>query len=95
MTYTGLVNHKGTIYPGEHASIVDPTMFEAVGERLRENGLTGGKEVRNKYGALLRGLLHCDACNATMAHTYTVKNARRYRYYVCATAQQRGCYRRR
>jgi site-specific DNA recombinase len=25
-----------------------------------------------------------------MLHTYTVKNARRYRYYVCATAQQRG-----
>ena len=65
-------------------------MFEAVGDRLRENGLTGGKEVRNKYGALLRGLLHCDPCNVAMVHTYTVKNGRRYRYYVCATAQQRG-----
>ncbi len=59
--YTGQVNHKGTIYPGEHPAIIDSAVFEAVGERLRENGLTGGKEVRNKYGALLRGLLHCDA----------------------------------
>jgi site-specific DNA recombinase len=25
-----------------------------------------------------------------MVHTYTVKGARRYRYYVCLTAQQRG-----
>ena len=88
--YTGQVNHKGTIYAGEHPAIVDAAVFEAVNERLGHNGLTGGKEVRNKYGALLRGLLHCDACGTAMLHTYTVKNGRRYRYYVCATAQQRG-----
>jgi len=48
------------------------------------------KVVRNKYGTLLRGLLHCDACGTAMVHTYTVKNSRRYRYYVCLTAQQQG-----
>ena len=88
--FTGQVNHKGTIYPGEHVAIVDPAVFQKVDERLRHNGLTGGKEIRNKYGALLRGLLHCDACGTSMSHTYTVRNGRRYRYYVCATAQQRG-----
>lgn len=90
IVYTGQVNHKGTLYPGEHPAIVDPAVFQKVDERLRHNGLTGGKEVRNKYGALLRGLLHCDACGTVMVHTYTVKNGRRYRYYVCLTAQQRG-----
>lgn len=88
--YTGQVNHKGTIYPGEHPQIVDPAVWAKVDERLRHNGITGGKEVRNKYGALLRGLLHCDACGTAMAHTYTVKGSRRYRYYVCLTAQQQG-----
>ena len=88
--YTGQVNHKGTIYPGEHPAIVDPAVFQKVNERLSHNGITGGKEVRNKYGALLRGLLHCDACGTAMHHTYTAKGGRRYRYYVCATAQQRG-----
>lgn len=88
--YTGQVNHKGTIYPGEHSAIVDPVVFRRVNEGLAHNGTTGGKEVRNKYGALLRGLLHCDACGTAMVHTYTVKNNRRYRYYVCLTAQQRG-----
>jgi site-specific DNA recombinase len=34
--------------------------------------------------------LYCDACGTPMVHTYTVKGARRYRYYVCLTAQQRG-----
>ena len=88
--YLGKVNHKGTIYPGEHAPVVDATVWEQVNERLCGNGVNGGREVRNKYGVLLRGLLHCDACNAGMMHTYTTKGSRRYRYYVCLTAQQRG-----
>jgi len=88
--YTGQVNHKGTIYPGEQAAIVDCATFQRVNERLSHNGMTGGKEVRNKYGALLRGLLHCDACGTAMHHTYTAKGGRRYRYYVCHKAQQRG-----
>ena len=88
--YTGQVNHKGTIYPGEHPAIIASDVFQKVTERLNHNGITGGKEVRNKYGALLRGLLHCDACGTAMHHTYTAKAGRRYRYYVCATAQQRG-----
>jgi site-specific DNA recombinase len=88
--YTGQVNHKGTIYPGEHPEIVDPAVFQKANERLSQNGVSGGKEVRNKYGALLRGLLHCDACGTAMHHTYTAKGGRRYRYYVCHTAQQQG-----
>ena len=88
--YTGQVNHKGMSYPGEHPAIINPVVFQKVNERLAENGATGGKEIRNKYGALLRGLLHCDACGTAMHHTYTSKAGRRYRYYVCATAQQHG-----
>jgi site-specific DNA recombinase len=88
--YTGQVNHKGKIYPGEHAAIVACATFQKVNDRLSHNGMTGGKEVRNKYGALLRGLLHCDACSTAMHHTYTAKGGRRYRYYVCHTAQERG-----
>ena len=71
--YTGQVNHKGSTYPGEHPAILDPTTFQKVNERLSHNGITGGKEVRNKYGALLRGLLHRDACGTAMHHTYTAE----------------------
>ena len=88
--YTGQVNHKGTVYPGEHPAILDPEVWGHVDELLHNNGLTGGKELRNKHGALLRGLLFCEPCNKPMVHTYTVKGQRRYRYYVCLTAQQQG-----
>jgi site-specific DNA recombinase len=88
--YVGKINHKGTIYPGEQPALIDGAAWQQVGDRLRGNGATGGREVRNKYGALLRGLFHCDACGTAMVHTYTVKGTRRYRYYVCLNAQQRG-----
>ncbi len=58
---------------------------------LRRNGLTGGKDVRNPLGALLKGLIHCVPCDSAMVHTHTTKNGnRRYRYYVCTNAQKRG-----
>jgi Recombinase zinc beta ribbon domain len=41
---------------------------------------------RNKNGALLKGLLHCQGCGKPMVPTYTAKGERRYRYYVCRTA---------
>jgi len=48
------------------------------------------RAVRNKHSALLRGILRCASCDCGMVHTYTSKGRRRYRYYVCTQAQQRG-----
>ncbi len=88
--YAGKVNYKGNIYDGEHDAIIDGDLWQRVRDALRKNGRTGGKEVRNKYGALLKGLLYCTPCGTGMMHSYTVKNGKRYRYYVCLNAQQRG-----
>jgi hypothetical protein len=46
--------------------------------------------VRNKHGALLKGLLRCKACGAAMAHSFTRRGDRMYRYYVCGSAQRSG-----
>ena len=88
--YEGKVNYKGCLYEGEHDALVDADVWRQVQETLRQNGLSGGSKVRNKYGALLRGLLYCTPCQTAMAHTYTLKKEKRYRYYVCRNAQQRG-----
>jgi site-specific DNA recombinase len=88
--YAGKVDFKGQIYQGEHESIVDARTWERVQEILHRNGRNGGVEVRNNYGALLKGLIQCASCDAGMVHTYTVKGPRRYRYYVCVKAQQKG-----
>ena len=90
MAYAGLVPHKGEAHPGEHPAIVAPDVFAEVQGRLRRNGRTGGAGVRNRFGALLKGLLRCAACGCAMTPTHTTKGAKRYRYYVCSAAQKRG-----
>ena len=88
--YTGMVDHKGVLYQGEHDRIIDQKTWDKVHETLRRNGSDKGATVRNKLGALLRGLLFCVPCGAPMMHTYTMRKSKRYRYYVCYNAQQQG-----
>jgi site-specific DNA recombinase len=88
--YTGKVDHKGTIYTGEHEPIIASAVWEQVQKTLRRNGRPNGAPTRNRYGALLRGLLYCVPCGAAMIHSYTARKSKRYRYYVCYQAQQRG-----
>jgi site-specific DNA recombinase len=88
--YTGMVDHKGTLYPGEHERIIDQNTWDRTHETLRRNNGDNGASLRNKFGALLRGLLFCVPCGTPMMHTYTMRKSKRYRYYVCYNAQQQG-----
>ncbi len=89
--YLGKVNYKGAVYEGEHEAIVKEEIWRQAQKNLRRNGKSGGKAVRNKYGALLKGLLYCIPCNTAMSHSYTVKKKNKhYRYYVCVKAQKQG-----
>lgn len=91
IAYIGKVRYKEEVYDGEHEPIVAPEVFEEVQRLLRTNHRTGGARVRNRYGALLKGLLRCAPCGCGMAHSHTTKNrTKRYRYYVCVNAQKRG-----
>lgn len=91
LIYLGKVKYRDKIYDGEHDAILDDGLWRQVQELLRYNGRNGGRDVRNKYGALLKGILYCGSCKTVMIHTFTVKkNGTRYRYYVCSKAQKQG-----
>ncbi len=91
VSYLGKVKYKTEVHEGEHEAIVDADIWERVQHVLARNGRTGGAAVRNKHGALLKGLLYCTPCGCSMGHTYTTKKGKiRYRYYVCLSAQKRG-----
>ncbi|MCO6438158.1 MAG: recombinase family protein [Phycisphaerae bacterium] len=93
IAYIGKVRYHDQVYEGEHPAIVSETLWHRVQDVLRHNGRNGGTgsySTRNKYGALLKGLLRCGPCGCGMMHTYTSKANRRYRYYVCVNAQKRG-----
>jgi site-specific DNA recombinase len=89
VTYLGKIRYKDEVHEGEHLGIVDPALFRRVQDMLTGKG-RGGVGGRNNHGALLRGILRCAACDCGMTPTYTSKGNRRYRYYVCNKAQQRG-----
>ena len=91
ITYLGKLRYKDEIHEGEHAAIVSSEVWQRVQALLGRNGRTGGSAVRNKFGALLKGILRCAPCGCAMTPTHSTKDGnKRYRYYVCGSAQKRG-----
>ena len=83
--YNGRVPYKKETFPGVHAAIIDDKLWRAVQHQLTTNKTRSGADQRNKYAALLRGLICCGRCGAKMKTTYNVRGARSYHYYVCRT----------
>jgi site-specific DNA recombinase len=79
--YRGEIVHKDETYPGEHAAIIEPELWEAVQARLAENAVERSTGIGVKNPSLLTGLLF-DSEGHRMTPTHAIKNGRRYRYYV-------------
>lgn len=90
VVYIGKVRHRGEIYAGEHEGIIGEEIFEGVQKLLAANKPAAGARAQNRFGHLLRGLLHCSACGAAMSPSATKKGSKVYRYYTCTSAQRRG-----
>jgi len=90
ITYLGKVKYRDQVYEGEHDAIVEEDLFNRVQMLMARNRGSGGSHKRNKYGALLKGLVRCKACGCAMSHHFASKGNKRYRYYVCVNAQKNG-----
>ena len=90
VAYIGRVRYRDETHAGQHEGIVDSATWEKVQRLLRRNARTAGSFLRNKHGALLKGLLRCKACNAAMVQMVSRKGPKLHRYYVCTKAQKRG-----
>ena len=88
--YSGQVEHRGVMYAGEHAAIIEPSLWQEVNTELRAGRRARTGAVHVAQNALLAGLLICKSCQFSMVPTYTAKLGRRYRYYVCRTARRKG-----
>jgi len=93
--YLGKITYKDEVYDGEHPAIVDEDIFERAQRLLKRNGRSGAPYVRNRFGAVLKGLVRCVPCECGMVPTHATKTTssggnKRYRYYVCQNAQSRG-----
>jgi site-specific DNA recombinase len=91
ITYVGKLRYKEEVHAGEHDAIIDGDLWQRVQSKLQRNGRTGGAMVRNRFGALLKGMIHCVPCGCSMSPTHATRDGtKRYRYYVCLSAQKRG-----
>jgi hypothetical protein len=79
--YRGEVVHKGQVYPGEHAAILDQELWDGVQQRLAQNRRERGAGQRGRNPALLLGILY-DASGDRLTPTHAVRRGVRYRYYV-------------
>ena len=92
VTYLGKVTYKGDVFEGQHEAIIDEDLYARVQGLIARNRNSGGTYSggRNKYGALLKGLVRCRHCGCAMSHHYAQRGGKRYRYYVCIRAQKNG-----
>lgn len=79
-TYLGKVRHKGRVYEGQHQSIIDEELWQAVQNRLTSQAVTRRAHKKHRQKNVLKGLLfnHMDR---PYIPTYTNKPGKQYRYY--------------
>jgi len=80
--YLGDIQHRGNVYPGEHAGIIPRELWEQVQAQLRSANQGRRNGLKANCPSLLLGLLQ-DAEGNRFAPSPTAKNGKRYRYYVC------------
>jgi DNA invertase Pin-like site-specific DNA recombinase len=83
-TYRGEATHKGNAYPGEHAAIIDPALWDAVQVTLAENRIARASGSNSKSPSLLTGRIF-DETGGRLSPTWSVKKGTRYRYYISTT----------
>jgi site-specific DNA recombinase len=90
VVYRGKVRYKSDVHDGEHAAIIDDDTWHKVQDLLRHNGRYSRNSIRTEFDALLKGILRCAPCGCAMTPAHTRRGLRRYEYYTCVGAQQRG-----
>jgi len=79
--YLGEATHKGVSYPGEHAPIIDRSLWDKVHSILQTSPRLRAANARARTPALLKGLIFTEK-GCAMTPAFTKKGARQYRYYV-------------
>ena len=79
--YLGEATHKDAFYPGEHAPIIDRSLWDKVHSILQTSPRLRAANARARTPALLKGLIFTET-GCAMTPAFTKKGTRLYRYYV-------------
>jgi site-specific DNA recombinase len=87
--YLGEVHHRGQSYPGEHVAIIPRELWDRVQVQLKSNTQGFRTAPRETTSSMLARILWT-AEGKRFTPSHTMKNGRRYRYYVCQAIQRPG-----
>ena len=82
-----MITHKGKTHPGPHKAIVEPSLFEAVQEKLDANARRRESNDRVANAPLASRIFDIDGQPMSPTFSYG-KQGKLYRYYVSAPLQQ-------
>lgn len=88
--YLGQVVHKGQVYAGIHDAIITQTRWDRAQAILATNCRSRANASRSTTTALLKGIIRCGHCDASMGSTRSSRGNTDYRYYLCLRARKRG-----
>ncbi len=75
----GKIRHYEKEYEGKHEAIIKGEKWQKAQELIKNQPYRKAKYEE----ALLRGIIKCKSCDVNMTLTYSKKENKRYRYYVC------------
>jgi site-specific DNA recombinase len=80
--YLGYVLYRGMEYPGSHAPLVSPELFERVQQCLQANRTAGDRAFRRQH--YLKGTVRCGRCQSRLLYFISRGNGGSYEYFRCA-----------
>ena len=75
----GKIRHYEKEYEGKHEAIIEEEKWQKAQESIKNQPYRKAKYEE----ALLRGIIKCKSCSVNMTLTYSKKENKRYRYYIC------------
>ncbi len=87
--YIGVTVHRKESYIGQHEAIVSHDLWNKVAARLRENGQSHRNGKSHSAPSLLSRKLF-DTSGVRFTPTHSLKNGKRYRYYISQTVVRRA-----
>lgn len=89
--YIGKVKHRDKLFDGMHKPIIDDQTWQKTRELISTNNKIQTPTSRVTTAPLLKGIMNCGICGSKMTPTYTTKQGKRYRYYICQGKLKGSC----
>ncbi len=91
--YAGRVRINGKEFPGQHAALVTPELWQRANAAIRPASEAAPRRLRaeSKHFHLLKGIAHCGCCRRAMIPNACGKldpDGKPYRYYTCGYAHK-------